>query len=60
VTFIGSLGLRELRMLVQRFPAVTVVLESPPPHVRRLLELIPVAGLEVRDGTSALDAAAAL
>jgi anti-sigma B factor antagonist len=45
--FIGTTGLNELQAFVRECPGVVVVLEKASPQLRRMLDLVPIQGLEV-------------
>jgi anti-sigma B factor antagonist len=51
--FIGTTGLNELQAFVRECPGVIIVLERARPQLRRLLDLVPIEGLEVDPQESA-------
>jgi anti-sigma B factor antagonist len=45
--FIGTTGLNELQAFIRECPGVKVVLENASPQLRRMLDLVPIEGLEL-------------
>src|SRR5919204_4929950 len=45
--FIGTTGLNELQAFIRECPGVVLVLEKASPQLQRMLELLPIDGLEL-------------
>jgi anti-anti-sigma factor len=55
VRFMGAAGINEIDAFLRECPHTIVVVESPSPQVRRLLQLIPISGLHVSPADEAGD-----